>query len=131
MRNSLSPLGRGAALAALALGMAVVPARSADDAPTAREVLDGLRAFYRKTALPDGSFRPGVDPDAYRGMSRQRAPQSDMAPLTYAGRAAPHLRLGPPRAGGRRTTANLPLARQKEDGAFYHVRAAPATPRRR
>ena len=41
----------------------------------------GLREFYRKTALPDGSFRPGGDP-AYEGMSDSA--YSDMAPTTYA-----------------------------------------------
>ncbi|MEK6238504.1 MAG: formylglycine-generating enzyme family protein, partial [Planctomycetales bacterium] len=35
---------------------------------TADEVRRGLREFYRKTARPDGSFQPGVDP-AYLGMS--------------------------------------------------------------
>ena len=45
------------------------PARChGDDKPAAvppDEVLKGLRSFYEKTAQPDGSFRPGVDP-AYK-----------------------------------------------------------------
>src|SRR4051812_40959662 len=49
--------------------------------PTAEEVLDGLRTFYKKTARDDGSFRPGIDPD-YAGMSDSAA--SDLAPVTYA-----------------------------------------------
>ena len=48
-----------------------VPSVPAADEPakvTPQEVLDGLQRFWAKTALPDGSFRPGVDPD-YKGMS--------------------------------------------------------------
>src|SRR4051812_2095857 len=49
--------------------------------PTPADVLNGLKQFYAQTALPDGSFRPGVDPD-YPGMSD--AAHSDLAPVTYA-----------------------------------------------
>jgi hypothetical protein len=45
------------------------------------QVLDGLRAFYQKTARPDGSFAPGCDP-AYAGMSD--CAYSDLATVTYA-----------------------------------------------
>src|SRR4051812_7132422 len=31
-------------------------------------ILDGLRAFFKKAARPDGSFRPGIAPE-YEGMS--------------------------------------------------------------
>ena len=37
---------------------------------SAETVLTGLRDFYRKTARPDGSFRPGENP-AYAGMEIQ------------------------------------------------------------
>ncbi len=105
-------------VATLALVVCATAART-EDAPTPtatpREVLDGLQAFYHKTALPDGSFRPGVDPD-YRGMADSAL--SDMAPLTYA--VVLHRTFGWDLPDEPKTTANL-LARQKEDGAFYHV----------
>jgi prenyltransferase beta subunit len=82
---------------------------------TPREVLDGLKQFWEKTALPDGSFRPGVDPD-YKGMSDSAL--SDMAPLTYA--VTLHKTFGWKLPHEEKTLANL-LARQKDDGAFYHV----------
>jgi len=44
-------------------------------------VLDGLRDFYHKTARPDGSFAPGIDPN-YPGMSD--CAYSDLAAVTYA-----------------------------------------------
>ncbi len=49
--------------------------------PSAEAVLDGLRAFIKKTAKADGSFQPGIDPE-YRGMSDSAA--SNLAPVTYA-----------------------------------------------
>ena len=48
------------------------------DAPT---ILAGLKEFYAKTARPDGSFQPGLDPD-YLGMSDSA--YSDLAAVTYA-----------------------------------------------
>src|SRR5277367_4132025 len=54
---------------------AAQPKHSAD------EVLKGLQAFTKRTALPDGAFRPGIDPD-YRGMSDSA--YSNLAPVTYA-----------------------------------------------
>src|SRR5688572_12827689 len=45
------------------------------------EVLTGVRTFFEKTALPDGSFRPGIDPD-YMGFSDTS--YSDLAAITYA-----------------------------------------------
>jgi Prenyltransferase and squalene oxidase repeat len=80
-----------------------------------QEVFDGLKAFWAKTAQPDGSFRPGIDPD-YKGMSDSAL--SDMAPLTYA--VTLHKTFGWKLPYEEKTLANL-LARQKEDGAFYHV----------
>src|SRR5262249_6951439 len=41
----------------------------------------GIRGFFARTALPDGSFRPGIDP-AYPGLADSA--YSDLAPLTYA-----------------------------------------------
>src|SRR4051812_9499890 len=55
-----------------------------DDRPSSvkpEEVLKGLRDFFRRTALADGSFRPGIDP-AYEGMSDSA--YSDLAPVAYA-----------------------------------------------
>ena len=49
--------------------------------PSADTVFDGLRAFIKKTARPDGSFQPGIDPE-YRGMSDSA--YSNLAPVTYA-----------------------------------------------
>src|SRR5258705_10790134 len=49
--------------------------------PSAEAVAKGLQAFTKTTALPDGSFRPGVDP-AYKGMSDSA--YSNFAPVTYA-----------------------------------------------
>jgi geranylgeranyl transferase type-2 subunit beta len=102
-----------------ALSLSVSPAPSADEAAaevTPREVLDGLKAFWKKTALPDGTFRPGVDPE-YQGMSDSAL--SDLAPLTYA--VTLHKTFGWELPDGDKTRATL-LARQKEDGAFSHVR---------
>jgi prenyltransferase beta subunit len=82
---------------------------------TPQQVLDGLKSFWEKTALPDGSFQPGVDPD-YKGMSDSAL--SDMAPLTYA--VTLHKTFGWKLPHEDKTLANL-LARQKDDGAFYHV----------
>src|SRR5262245_55264085 len=48
---------------------------------TPADVLQGLKSFWQKTALPDGSFRPGIDPE-YQGMSDSAF--SDLAPVTYA-----------------------------------------------
>jgi geranylgeranyl transferase type-2 subunit beta len=94
------------------------PPSGAKDSPptlTPRAVLDGLKAFWEKTALPDGSFRPGVEPD-YKGMSDSAL--SDMAPLTYA--VTLHRTFGWKLPYEEKTRSNL-LARQKEDGAFYHI----------
>jgi hypothetical protein len=96
----------------LLIGPINVPAaHAAEEAP---DVLAGLRRFYEKTAEPDGSFRPGVDPD-YAGMSDSA--YSDLAPITYAvilhktfGWKLPH----------EAKTHDLLLARQGPDGAFFN-----------
>src|SRR5437016_290185 len=59
-------------------------AHSEDKQPTnvkPEAVLSGVRAFFEKTAVADGSFRPGMDP-AYEGMSDTA--YSDLAAVTYA-----------------------------------------------
>jgi prenyltransferase beta subunit len=91
---------------------------SQDSAPkvTPQEVLDGLKSFWEKTALADGSFRPGIDPD-YKGMSDSAL--SDLAPITYA--VTLHRTFGLKLPYEEKTLDNL-LARQKDDGAFYHTR---------
>jgi geranylgeranyl transferase type-2 subunit beta len=85
-------------------------------AATPAEVLAGLHAFYARTARPDGSFRPGIDP-AYEGMSDSAA--SDLAPVAYAvilhktfGWRLPH----------EAETLSFLHSRQGEDGAFVNVR---------
>jgi hypothetical protein len=101
------------------LAFLAVPSAAAEgDARKAspQEVLDGLKAFWEKTALPDGSFRPGIDPD-YQGMSDSAL--SDMAPVTYA--VTLHRTFGWKLPHEEKTRTWL-LARQKEDGAFYHTR---------
>jgi geranylgeranyl transferase type-2 subunit beta len=115
MRHSLPLLWCG-----LVLGFLAAPPAPAADEPVApatpQVVLDGLKAFWHKTALPDGSFRPGIAPD-YLGMSDSAL--SDMAPLTYA--VTLHKTFGWKLPHEEQTLANL-LGRQKEDGGFYHVR---------
>src|SRR5215470_3076885 len=49
--------------------------------PIAAEILEGVRTFIKNTALPDGSFRPGIHP-AYKGYSDTG--YSDLAEVTYA-----------------------------------------------
>src|SRR5262245_4431034 len=68
-------------LALLALLLVPLAARAAEGPPRPAEVLAGVKEFFRKTARPDGSFRPGIDPE-YRGMSDSA--YSDLAPVTYA-----------------------------------------------
>ena len=48
---------------------------------TPSQVLDGLRTFYKKSARPDGSFQPGVDPDISACRIR---PTAIWPPVTYA-----------------------------------------------
>src|SRR6266571_709264 len=63
--------------------LAAAPSQAGKPAPTpsANEIINGLKDFYRKTARPDGSFQPGIDPE-YRGMSDSA--YSDLAAVTYA-----------------------------------------------
>src|SRR2546421_11687819 len=98
---------------ALTVAITVVPAAAAD--PTPDDVLTGLREFFRKTAKPDGSFRPGIDPK-YEGMSDSAF--SDLAPVAYA--VVLHKTFGWKLPDETQTRAFL-LSRQKEDGAFVNV----------
>ncbi len=82
----------------------------------ADEVLNGLRDFLRKTADPDGSFRPGTDRE-YQGISDSA--YSDLAPVTYA--VILHKTFGWPLPHEERTRQWL-LSRQQEDGAFVNRR---------
>jgi formylglycine-generating enzyme required for sulfatase activity/prenyltransferase beta subunit len=106
------------------LGFRVALALAEKQSPSADEILQGLKDFYRKTARPDGSFQPGVDPE-YRGMSDSA--YSDLAAPTYAvtihktfGWTLPH----------EDKTAEFLLSRQKPNGAFFNVAGtvAPESP---
>jgi len=83
--------------------------------PQAEQVLAGLRSFWEKTGLPDGSFRPGVGPD-YKGMSDSAL--SDLAPATYA--VTLHRTLGWKLPYPEQTKEWF-LSRQQPDGAFVNV----------
>src|SRR5262245_17321969 len=103
------------AIVGLALGAAVMlPADEPRPKVSSEQVLEGLKSFWAKTALPDGSFRPGIDPE-YKGMSDSAL--SDMAPVTYA--VTLHRTFGWTLPHEEKTREYL-LSRQKEDGAFYH-----------
>jgi len=105
-------------MAWLAVTACVAGQAFADDKPanvTPDEVLTGIRTFFEKTALPDGSFRPGIDP-TYEGFSDTG--YSDLAAITYAvvlhktfGWKLPH----------EAKTQHLLLTRQEADGAFVNV----------
>src|SRR5262245_26605577 len=110
----------GLSVLVLATVVAVAPGTPAlrDDAdtpPTPEEVLTGLRSFFKATARPDGSFRPGIDPD-YEGMSDSAF--SDLAPVAYA--VVIHKTFGWNLPDEPETKAFL-LARQQKDGAFVNV----------
>lgn len=79
------------------------------------EVLAGLRRFFHKTARPDGSFQPGIDPE-YRGMSDSA--YSDLAAVTYA--ATLHRTFGWKLPYEERTIEFL-LGRQQPNGDFVNV----------
>jgi geranylgeranyl transferase type-2 subunit beta len=92
--------------------------RAADDPPakvTPDAVLAGVKDFFARTALPDGSFRPGIDPN-YHGMSDSA--YSDLAPATYA--VVLHRTFGWKLPHEEKTRAWF-LARQQEDGAFVNA----------
>jgi hypothetical protein len=102
MRTLLAPL--------LIATLVALPAPAAPPEPA--DVLDGLRGFFAKTAQPDGSFRPGIDP-GYEGMSDSAF--SDLAPVAYA--VVLHKTFGwklPDEA----KTRDFLLTRQRDDGSF-------------
>lgn len=113
-KASLCPtLAVGLLVAAFALAAATP--RAAETKPTPAEVLAGVKRFLEKTARPDGSFRPGIDP-GYRGMSDSA--YSDLAPVTYAvvvsrtfGWTLPH----------EDKTKQFLLGRQRKSGEFVNV----------
>ncbi len=94
---------------------------------TPDKVLTGLKDFFAKTARPDGSFQPGVDP-AYAGISDSA--YSDLAPTVYA--VVLHKTLGWKLTHEEKTKTFL-LARQGKDGAFVNVAgtADPKSPQAR
>src|SRR4051812_19165513 len=98
------------------------PADKAPREPTPAEVRQGVRSFFAATARPDGSFRPGTDPD-YQGLSDSA--YSDLAPVTYA--VVLHRTFGWELPHGAQTRAFL-LGRQRPDGAFFNVKGT-ADPR--
>jgi prenyltransferase beta subunit len=102
--------------ALIAPGSAALLAAEQKPAAKPDEVEAGLRAFYAKTALPDGSFRPGVDPE-YAGNSDSG--YSDLAAVAYA--VVIHKTFGWKLPHEDKTRALL-LSRQQEDGAFVNVR---------
>ena len=114
----LCPIAR---LAGLVIVLGLANYSSADDKPAnvkPNEVLNGIRTFFEKTALPDGSFRPGIDP-AYQGYSDTA--YSDLAAITYAvvlhktfGWELPH----------EAKTLELLLSRQLQDGSFVNVQGS-------
>src|SRR6516165_7192167 len=104
-------------LLSLTIVMSVARLTNAD--PPARvtsdTVLQGLRDFYQKTARPDGSFQPGIDP-AYRGMSD--AAYSDLAAVTYA--VTVHKTFGW-KLPYEEKTGEFLRSRQKPNGDFVNV----------
>lgn len=79
------------------------------------DVLKGLQAFTKKTAMPDGSFRPGVDPD-YKGMSDSA--YSNLAPVTYA--IVIHRTFGWTLPNENKTLTWI-VHQQQKDGAFLNT----------
>ncbi len=117
MRYQLLPI------AVSSLGLVLTqPSGAAEKPVTPDAVLAGLRTFYQKTALPDGSFRPGIDPH-YEGMADSAA--SDLAAVTYA--VVLHRTFGWKLPHEDKTAAWL-LGRQQKDGAFVN-RAGTLDPR--
>ncbi|HUE71778.1 MAG TPA: prenyltransferase/squalene oxidase repeat-containing protein [Pirellulaceae bacterium] len=115
MKNTFSsPVWHGATLILLfgSWSAAGEPAAGPIDQ---QAVLKGLRDFYAKTARPDGSFQPGIDPE-YRGMSDSA--YSDLAAITYA--CTIHRTFGW-RLPDEQKTMEFLLSRQKPSGEFVNV----------
>lgn len=92
------------------LGTAPVQAQPSPD-----QVLAGLKQFFAKTARPDGSFTPGIDPK-YLGMSDSA--YSDLAAVTYA--VTLHKTFGWKLPYEDKTIEFL-IHRQRKDGSFFNV----------
>src|SRR2546426_330489 len=109
--------GIGTSLLCIAAGCPIVlPACAAEvSAATPAEVLSGLRTFYKRSARPDGSFTPGIDPQ-YRGMSDSA--YSDLAAVTYA--VTLHKTFGWKLPHAEQTRRFL-LSRQEPKGDFFNV----------
>jgi geranylgeranyl transferase type-2 subunit beta len=103
-------------LFALLLSSCVFAGAPPTSEPTPAQVLPGLRDFFAKTALPDGSYRPGIDPD-YEGMADTA--YSDLAAATYA--VVLHRTFGWKLPDEAKTRAFF-LSRQGKDGAFFNVK---------
>src|SRR5262249_27037816 len=103
-------------LFALLLSSCVFAGAPSTTEPTPAQVLAGMRDFFAKTALPDGSYRPGIDPD-YEGMADTA--YSDLAAATYA--VVLHRTFGWKLPGEEKTRAFF-LSRQGTDGAFFNVK---------
>ncbi|MGE3808731.1 MAG: prenyltransferase/squalene oxidase repeat-containing protein [Gemmataceae bacterium] len=100
--------------ACILVGVNVLPAWAADEKP--EQVLRDLHEFFRKCALPDGSFRPGIDAE-YEGISDSA--YSDLAPTCYA--VIIHKTFGWKLPDEAKTKAFL-LGRQRKDGSFFNVK---------
>ena len=86
-----------------------------------------MRDFYQKTARPDGSFQPGIDP-AYRGMSD--AAYSDLAAVTSELLQSPILYITGHRSPKNRFTAieKKLLKRYVDNGGFIVAEACCSNP---
>ncbi|HJZ90711.1 MAG TPA: prenyltransferase/squalene oxidase repeat-containing protein [Gemmataceae bacterium] len=103
-------------IGAAIFGLSVLSPAFAQEKPAAtEEVLRGLRRFFQRTAMPDGSFRPGIDL-FYEGISDSA--YSDLAPVAYA--VVIHKTFGWKLPNESKTRAFL-LSRQRPDGAFVNV----------
>lgn len=114
MRRYASLLLTAVALAVLQPTAAQAGAKTPPP-PSAEEVLAGVKAYFAKSARPDGSFRPNPDPD-YPGLSDSA--YSDLAPATYA--VILHRTFGW-RLPDEAKTRQFFLSRQKTDGSFVNV----------
>lgn len=110
MRAFLSAMLITVAITAQADELTTNPPRTSE-----KDVLSGLRSFFKSTARPDGSFQNGIDPD-YRGMSDSA--YSDLAAVTYA--VTLHKTFGWKLPFEEQTKSFL-LSRQKPTGEFVNV----------
>lgn len=94
---------------------ALTRARLHAASPGSGEILEGVREFLRKVANPDGSFRPGIDPD-YPGNSDTAA--SGIAAPAYAAILSATFGWELPFPD---KTLEFIRSSQKPDGAFYSV----------